>query len=131
VRREGKKFNKLTALYPVGKDGKRLMWLCQCDCGNYATVASANLHENPGATKSCGCLWNTPNEFEITPEGVRLYLVSYRTNTKSVVWVDEEDLELVREYHWSVVRGGNTFYATYKMPGDIKSTKMHRKIPQL
>lgn len=30
------------------------MWLCQCDCGNQATIDGPNLTK--GGTQSCGCL---------------------------------------------------------------------------
>lgn len=50
----GMRFGKLTALriYDAGKP-RRVYWLCQCDCGNTATVRSADLLS--GATQSCGC----------------------------------------------------------------------------
>ena len=51
----GKKFGKLTALEPVGKNKRReIMWLCQCDCGNQIVVSGYQMRRNH--TKSCGCL---------------------------------------------------------------------------
>lgn len=53
----GKKFGRLTALYPV-RDKKNLstasmIWRCKCDCGNEADVSYNNLmYANQ---KSCGC----------------------------------------------------------------------------
>lgn len=32
----------------------KYFWKCQCDCGNIAEVASANIKSN--ATLSCGCM---------------------------------------------------------------------------
>lgn len=49
----GKKFNRLSVIKLVTKDGRR-RWLCKCDCGNETIVATDNL--NNGKTKSCGCL---------------------------------------------------------------------------
>jgi hypothetical protein len=55
----GQKFNKLTVIdrtaNRVKPSGKQVaMWLCQCDCGKYVTVASGDLKS--GHTKSCGCI---------------------------------------------------------------------------
>lgn len=55
----GKRFGRLTIIKrvenhitPSGQ--KKVMWLCQCDCGNKTTVSSQDLKS--GHTKSCGCL---------------------------------------------------------------------------
>jgi hypothetical protein len=44
----------LRALGPVALLNNRVMWLCQCDCGNEITLSSNPLQR--GNTKSCGCL---------------------------------------------------------------------------
>lgn len=51
----GKKFGKLTVLYPLKerKNGK-IQWHCKCECGNEIDVISSSLSK--GNTKSCGCL---------------------------------------------------------------------------
>jgi len=50
----GKKFNKLTPLYPLPERVcKNIVWHCKCDCGNECDVISAHLSSNH--TKSCGC----------------------------------------------------------------------------
>ena len=49
-------FGKLTALYATEKrstDG-RVIWKCQCSCGNYIDVDTHALQQ--GKTSSCGCL---------------------------------------------------------------------------
>lgn len=53
----GKRFGFLTVIeraenyvYPSGIQAS--MWLCECDCGNTATIAGRNLTQ--GKTKSCG-----------------------------------------------------------------------------
>lgn len=48
----GNKFNKLTALSKIKKDG-RSWYICLCDCGNQTTIEGWHLHS--GKTKSCGC----------------------------------------------------------------------------
>ena len=50
----GQRFGKLVAMEYVGKQGKRSMWKCKCDCGNTHIASQANLHS--GNIKSCGCL---------------------------------------------------------------------------
>lgn len=49
------KFGRLLAIEPTNKrrNGK-VVWKCQCDCGNIAYVASTSLVN--GNTMSCGCL---------------------------------------------------------------------------
>lgn len=49
------RFGKLVAKEPAGYDNrKRIVWRCECDCGNEAFVNSCYLKN--GHTKSCGCL---------------------------------------------------------------------------
>jgi hypothetical protein len=51
------KFGKLTAIKESGVTRgarTRVLWLCQCECGNQHLVTSGNL--KAGATKSCGCM---------------------------------------------------------------------------
>lgn len=49
----GQRYGRLVALGPIGYRGKKLSWLCQCDCGQLTDVAGDSLHS--GNTKSCGC----------------------------------------------------------------------------
>lgn len=54
----GQKINALTFIYPCKeKQGGRLKWVCQCDCGNYIVVLATNVKK--GNTKSCGCIKKT------------------------------------------------------------------------
>ncbi len=48
------KFGRLKAINPMetDKNGK-VVWMCQCECGNYAMVLSGCL--SSGHTVSCGC----------------------------------------------------------------------------
>ena len=54
----GQRFGSLTVLERAGKyigsDGKRINWLCKCDCGRKTLVHTSALKS--GNTKSCGCL---------------------------------------------------------------------------
>lgn len=49
----GQRFGRLTAAYKAAADGGRTKWVCQCECGNTAIVASYDLRT--GHTTSCGC----------------------------------------------------------------------------
>ena len=53
--RVGQRYGRLLVLEraPNGTHN-RVMWKCQCDCGNICTVYGNNLQN--GDTKSCGCL---------------------------------------------------------------------------
>ena len=49
-----KRFGRLLVKEQIGKDKHgRVLWLCQCDCGNTHIAAGTNLRT--GKTKSCGC----------------------------------------------------------------------------
>jgi hypothetical protein len=50
----GKRFSRLVAIEDCGKQNGHRLWLCQCECGNKAVVATPDLRS--GATRSCGCL---------------------------------------------------------------------------
>lgn len=54
----GRRFGRLTALYPVRKEDRgtatSACWRCRCDCGREADVYAASLLK--GLTRSCGCL---------------------------------------------------------------------------
>ena len=53
----GKRFAKLTVLWAAGwrpdGNGHRIVWTCQCDCGNITVAYTCDLRR--GRTKSCGC----------------------------------------------------------------------------
>lgn len=52
----GQRFQRLTVLKSIRRDGRggRSLWLCQCDCGENVIAYSYNLRS--GNTGSCGCL---------------------------------------------------------------------------
>ena len=54
----GQKFGKLTVIKELDERSKRgmVMWLCQCDCGNYVKHTCNDLRS--GKSKSCGCSQN-------------------------------------------------------------------------
>lgn len=53
----GKKFGRLTVIKRTGSnEGKRIIYLCKCECGKEKIIRGDNLRN--GKTKSCGCLHN-------------------------------------------------------------------------
>lgn len=51
----GKKFGKLSVISRSGSSGdRRVMWLCECDCGNQTITSGRRLLL--GQTCSCGCI---------------------------------------------------------------------------
>jgi len=58
-----KKFGKLTALYPCGKDNSNhIEWVCQCDCEEHNYIKIAQNKLKSGNTSSCGCLVGFKNK---------------------------------------------------------------------
>lgn len=54
----GSKFGKLTAVKFLGIENKKVLWMCECECGGTKIVPAHSLRhakENEG-TRSCGCL---------------------------------------------------------------------------
>lgn len=49
----GRRFGRLTVIEESGKLGKKIAWLCKCDCGNYTRVRAHHL--KGGQITSCGC----------------------------------------------------------------------------
>lgn len=51
----GRRFGRLTAAWPCGRNRGRsgVVWLCICDCGGMRYAADAELER--GTTTSCGC----------------------------------------------------------------------------
>lgn len=51
----GIRFNRLTAIKKVGREGSHNLWLFKCDCGNEILRKRVHVTKN-NPTKSCGCL---------------------------------------------------------------------------
>lgn len=109
----GQRFGRLTVLERNGSDSyKNALWLCQCECGNLHTVAGHSLWR--GETRSCGCLRKT-NTYRI--EGDVSYIVCASGDE---IIVDTEDLDILKQYQWGVIRG----YATTNF--NRTTTSLHR-----
>jgi hypothetical protein len=67
----GSRFTRLVVLSESAESKRRgsRWWTCRCDCGNMATVSTANL--NSGNTRSCGCLLRDVMRVALTTHGRR------------------------------------------------------------
>ena len=68
----GKKFGKLTALYCVS-NGKRRMWYCKCDCGEFKGKPVSTHDLKTSKTRSCGCLKENFTTLTHGKSNTRLY----------------------------------------------------------
>ena len=51
----GQRFGRLVTLEPTAmRSGAKVVWKCECDCGNIAYINGVSLTR--GSTRSCGCL---------------------------------------------------------------------------
>jgi hypothetical protein len=71
-----RRFGKLVVLKRDKTNGRRIRWLCRCDCGKMTVVVGEKLRD--GHTRSCGCLRinsikNLPSTFRHGMEGTRTY----------------------------------------------------------
>lgn len=59
----GQRFGKLVAIAPSDNIGRRITWLCRCDC--VSEMIAKTVHLRAGKVKSCGCLCNDPRPVPI------------------------------------------------------------------
>lgn len=78
----GQTFGRLTVLKRDGHRYHQIAWLCQCSCGNTATVGGCLLRK--GNTKSCGCLGKESRKrSRATPDCAFIHLLkSYKNSAK-------------------------------------------------
>lgn len=87
----GQRFGKLTVLAPAERIGHYTAWLCRCECGREAVVATRRLRN--GGTRSCGCLKpdGIPHPTYIdgtSPEMLTAAKVARKNNTSGVPGVE-------------------------------------------
>ena len=59
----GKKFGKLLVISKADyKKNNKIVYVCQCDCGNKAFVKACNLTRTTRPTRSCGCIHKELNK---------------------------------------------------------------------
>lgn len=77
------RFGMLIALRPNGKDGKKVLWFCRCDCGKEATVRGANLTASVRPITSCGCKRGISHR---SADGVKREAHGMRDTTEYKIW---------------------------------------------
>lgn len=85
----GKKFNRLTVIEDTGKrKNGSVVWLCQCDCGQFCEVNGGSLTRTNHPTKSCGCL---KKETDKAPKGNVIDLTNQHFGKLTVIKRDGSD----------------------------------------
>ena len=110
----GQKFGRLTVIeraedYVQKNGGRKIMWYCNCDCGNENIIVRGDNIKN-GTTKSCGCLhkeiskqnaYNLGkankkyNTYDLSGE----YGIGY-TSKGERFYFDLEDYDKIKDYCW-------------------------------
>lgn len=67
----GQRFGRLKAIKPAGKQGKRRLYECVCDCGTVKKVQMGAL--TSGNTKSCGCLPRGRKKYKVNSKVVKAH----------------------------------------------------------
>lgn len=83
----GHRFGRLVALRQDGNRGKKILWLCQCDCGAVVRVPADYL--TSGHTRSCGCLREDLRRRDITGQTFGELTALYPTDKRAgrtVIW---------------------------------------------
>ncbi len=134
----GQRFGKLTVLAPAERIGHYTAWLCRCECGREAVVATRRLRN--GGTRSCGCLKpdGIPHPTYIdgtSPEMLTAAKVARKNNTSGVPGVARACGGLP-----SASKASGTIWAatanlrTPSRPGNgrrkISTTDFSRKLPR-
>ena len=66
----GFRFGRLTVLHEAGRSkAGKVLWLCQCDCGNTKIIVGGDLRS--GRTASCGCYHHRVVTEQVTIHGSR------------------------------------------------------------
>lgn len=123
----GKKFGKLTVIARVDDDkSKKVMWLCECECGKRHITRSNSL--TSGLRKSCGCMqinnnrgFIPKNHYDLTGE----FGIGYTSKGEKFLF-DKADYEKIKNINWYdccgyIVGNDNTGVKQ-------KQIKMHRLI---
>lgn len=80
----GKKFGRLTVTDGPTYKGRRVAWVCTCDCGNVKTIAG-NMLTNDN-TRSCGCLRRETTAARLTTHGMASSKDQSKRTAEYKVW---------------------------------------------
>lgn len=91
----GKRYGRLVVMGSVRNEDGRLMWQCQCDCGNVIEIRSTLLKN--GQATNCGCVKRASDKAELTFRKKRYYLGTFRKLENAVKARKEAEI-IVEEY---------------------------------
>lgn len=110
----GRIYGKLQVISESNKPKKyETLWLCKCACGNFTEVRGYYLRS--GHTKTCG---HCPEQYDFFDNFTKCTVKSGR-----YFIFDNEDLDLLKQYQWSVDKHG---YAQGINKSSGKKVKLHR-----
>lgn len=119
----GQKFGRLTAIMPTEKrQNGKVVWLCECECGNETLVTSNRLRS--GNTSSCGCLYAETRKGMLKHggTGTRLYRIwkamhnrCNNKNTKDYEYYGGRGIVICNE--WNGEHGFENFLRWAKQTG--------------
>jgi hypothetical protein len=110
----GQRFGRLVVLEDVDRTkDKRVIWRCQCECGNFVNVISNSLQQ--GDTQSCGCLKreraSEANYKDLTGQRFGRLIVLEdvgRTKNRKVIWRCQCDCGSTVEVESRSLQSGKT-----------------------
>ncbi len=110
----GRRFGKLKVKEMAKyRKGRRVVWTCECDCGNIIDIPGVNLTKKNG-TKSCGCICRKHGMFGTRIYGVwrsmkeRCYVesnISYHNYGGRGITVCDEWQEFIPFMEWAYANG--------------------------
>ena len=132
----GRKFGKLTVVeradnYVSPKGKQQSVWKCLCDCQlclppeQQVYTYTKGFLLRTGQTKSCGCIQNHKNIYDLTGE----YGIGY-TSKGEPFYFDLEDYDKIKDYCWHINKEGY-LYAGYNYENKQTTIRMHRIIMNL
>lgn len=90
IREEGNRYGKLTVIEEAGRDkNQRVLWRCQCDCGNEKIALGKSLRA--GLVQSCGCLHSKGEQ-------------------KIQNLLNKMDIKYISQFHTDELKGENNYY---------------------
>lgn len=106
----GERFGQLLVLSRAENKGRRVMWLCQCDCGKQTTVQANHLRD--GSTSSCGRCADARNSRLYTSVWNKIFQRCYNQNNPDYRNYGGRGVKVCDEWHsytafrdWAVANG--------------------------
>lgn len=109
TRELGKRYGQLVVKEFAGRSpiDNKLLWKCECDCGNFTTVRTAHLHD--GSVVSCGCKNRAVKKDEIGNRYGLLTVIEAAPSKKGYAyWKCKCNCGNIIEVSGTSLRSGNT-----------------------